>query len=305
MRRKALYVIVLSIIIIVINGCGGREREIKPVKGSSGVEYTSYEDACRDNDFVAAYKFIELNGGDKDYVFKHEALFLMSQYGEDAKKRLIYLLKQEGGGNHQISMLIDLVIVEDDEDFVKQLANQYNKYVSSSELKALSEYLLSKDKEGNKEYLLSLYRKFNKDDMILEYAPEEWLDNQIERLAHVTLEGERLPKGLVECSYYERDEKLKYQSSVAEYNKKLDEVLDQAILQNKKQHAQKVINLYKQNMNAFIGGSGHSKNDPSGITRYFEIAPDGTEVGSDYCYITYDYRDRDAAKEKFKEHFRR
>lgn len=166
--------IIILFLLFFISSCGGNnttiKQEVTPVKGSGGVEYTSYEDACRDNDFVAAYKFIELNGGDKDYVFKQEALFLMSQESDDAKKRLIYLIKQEDGNNSHVAMLIDLAIEDDDEDFVKKLANQFDKYVSSSELKALSEYLLSKNNEENEEFLLSLYRKLNKDDMIFEYA---------------------------------------------------------------------------------------------------------------------------------------
>ena len=76
-------------------------------------------------------------------------------------------------------------------------------------------------------------------------------------------------------------------------------VLDLAISQDNKELANKVIKLYKENMDIFWGGSGHKTKDG----RYVEIAPDGTEVDGNHIYVTYNYKDKEAAKKKYEEAF--
>ena len=107
------------------------------VKGADGTEYESYQECCAAQDFQAAHQYLaklENSGGDgyydaKEYVFKQEALYLMSNGDEADKKRLIFLLKEESGDekyndriNGHVAMLIDLSIDNDDEAFVKVLA---------------------------------------------------------------------------------------------------------------------------------------------------------------------------------------
>ena len=131
-------------------------------------------------------------------------------------------------------------------------------------------------------------------------SPEEWLKNEIDEISNMTIDGERLHKGLVD--YFDGIH-AKYPASLGEYHKRLDAALDQAISQDNKALALRILKLYKQNMIVFKGGSSHRKEDKHGYARYFEIAPDGTEVDGDHCYVYYDYTDRDAAQQKFNEHF--
>ena len=78
--------------VATICSCGS-----KSVKGADGTEYSSYQEACRHQDFVAAYDWIEKNNGsddDKDYVFNAEMLYLTSLGTEDASNRIVYLLAE-------------------------------------------------------------------------------------------------------------------------------------------------------------------------------------------------------------------
>ncbi len=110
------------------------------------------------------------------------------------------------------------------------------------------------------------------------------------------IKGTRLPSGLRD---YDEGYHNPYSASVNDYNSKLNMVLDLAISQDNKELANKVIKLYKENMEIFKGGSGHKTKDG----RYVEIAPDGTEVDGDHCYVTYNYKDKEAAKKKYEEAF--
>ena len=99
------------------------------------------------------------------------------------------------------------------------------------------------------------------------------------------IEGDRLPSGL---NYYYDCDDNKYPNSVNNYNSKLNLVLDLAISQDNKELANKVIKLYKENMDILKEG----------------IAPDGTEISRySNCYVTYNYKDKEAAKKKYEEAF--
>ena len=90
--KKVKYFIFCCIVGFAVTSCGN-----KTVKGVDGTEYASYQDACRNNDFVAAYRIIELNDGgdeDKDNVFNAEMLYLVSLNTEEASKRVLYLLAE-------------------------------------------------------------------------------------------------------------------------------------------------------------------------------------------------------------------
>lgn len=200
MKKSLVFVAIIGFIMIAFCGCG--EKKIT-VKGADGTEYESYQECCAAQDFQAAHQFlakmqnaaINMEDGDAknnaaraykiayEEVFKQEALFLMSQGDDAAKKRLIYLLKEEGDNNSHVSMLIDLAIENDDEAFVKVLANQYSSYVERENLKKLMIYLSSKQNKDDKEYLVNLAKRlannkflcdialnFNDDKLLDEYA---------------------------------------------------------------------------------------------------------------------------------------
>lgn len=76
--------------------CSKAKKSVE-VKGADGTIYTSYQDACRAQDYNAAYKIIELTDGteaDKDYVFNSEMLYLVSQHTEEASNRVLFLLAE-------------------------------------------------------------------------------------------------------------------------------------------------------------------------------------------------------------------
>lgn len=92
MKKNLVFVALLGLVMTTFFGCGG-----KTVKGTDGKEYDSYQSACRNQDFVAAYDWIEKYHGsedDKDYVFNAEMLYLTSLGTEEASKRIIYLLAE-------------------------------------------------------------------------------------------------------------------------------------------------------------------------------------------------------------------
>ena len=110
------------------------------------------------------------------------------------------------------------------------------------------------------------------------------------------IEGKRLPSGI--CNYLEYYYN-EYPESVNNYNSKLNMVLDLAISQDNKELANKVIKLYKENMEILEVGRKHKTKDG----RYVWIAPDGTEVEEGDYYVTYNYKDKEAAKKKYEEAF--
>lgn len=173
--KKTLLLAIIVISIATLCSCGNIT-----VKGADGTEYESYQECCAANDYEAAHKYLAKMQDDawygvgerksaKEYVFKNEALYLMSVGDENAKKRIVYLLKEEGNNNNHVSMLIDLAIENDDELFVKTLANQYSKGVSQEDLKKLEDYLLQKA-DSNYEYILSLFKKMGYYELQLETA---------------------------------------------------------------------------------------------------------------------------------------
>lgn len=150
--------------------CGGIT-----VKGENGQTYESYQECCAAQDFVAAHQYLakmENRKADdykwrnavreaKNYVFKQEVLYLMSQGTEEAKKRIIYLLKEEGNDDHVISMLIELAIDDDDEGFVKTLFNQrkekfQSNYYESNRDDNLFDYLAAKKSDENADFIIGL-----------------------------------------------------------------------------------------------------------------------------------------------------
>jgi hypothetical protein len=173
--KKTLLLAIIVISIATLCSCGNIT-----VKGADGTEYESYQECCAANDYEAAHKYLAKMQDDawygvgerksaKEYVFKHEALFLMSIGDEDAKKRIVYLLKEEGNNNNHVSMLIDLAIENDDEAFVKTLANQYSKGANQENLRKLKDYLLQKA-DSNYEFILSLFKKMGYHELQFETA---------------------------------------------------------------------------------------------------------------------------------------
>ncbi len=176
--KKTLLLAMIGITIATLCSCGS-----KTIKGENGTEYENYREACRDGDFIVAHKFLDrLKEESKDgeskqkamdaeaYIYRQEALFLMSQNDDVAKNRLIYLIKEEERGNELVEMIIDLAVEENDSSFVKILANQLTRRVSDDCLQKVGVFLLS---SGNQEYIdfaFSLFEKLQNENLLLALA---------------------------------------------------------------------------------------------------------------------------------------
>lgn len=94
MKKSLVVMALIGLAMTTLCGCGNSN---KSVKGADGKEYDSYQSACRNQDFEAAYEWIEKNNGseeDKDYVFNAEMLYLTSLGTEEASNRIVYLLAE-------------------------------------------------------------------------------------------------------------------------------------------------------------------------------------------------------------------
>lgn len=100
MKKNHELLAVFCLVMTIVCGCSNssnNSRGDKNVIGVDGKEYDSYQSACRHQDFVAAYDWIEKNNGnddDKDYVFNAEMLYLTSLGTEEAANRIVYLLAE-------------------------------------------------------------------------------------------------------------------------------------------------------------------------------------------------------------------
>lgn len=253
------------------------------VKGENGQEYESYQECCAVQDFMAAHTFLakmeaKIDGDEikkeeyetaKEYIFKQEALYLMSIGDDVAKKRISYLLKEEGGNDSHVAMLIDLAIDNDDEDFVKILVNQL-KNPSGARIAKVATYLTKKD-SGNNGYVITL-------------------------INGISLKGTKPRPGII--GYYEAglEDYMEFQKSVTSYNGICDKILDVAINNKNRDLALSILALYKEDIGMFTGGSSIKVKD-----NWYDKAPDGTLVDGNHRYIWFYNKSKTDAKKKYDE----
>ena len=280
------------------------------VKGENGKTYDSYQECCAANDYQAAHEYLVKmeNGMDDDddkisdyrqacdYVFQKEALYLMSLDDESAKKRLIFLLKEdkEDYVNKHIDMVIDLAIDNDDEELVKKLIAQYNEnsFEKGNPSKAI-EYLANKP--GDKEYLAQ-YIDIRNEKILTALASlnsQELSDAIVKAVSKMEIYSTPLSSGLHEYKYVNSS----YPKDVKEYNQICDKVLDIAIGSENIYLAQKILLCYKQNVETFKGGTDYH-NDYKGLK-----APDGSGVRVDgnHSYVWFTNEDKNNAQKKYQD----
>jgi len=227
--KKVICFVVCCIAVVAVTSC----RKKVVVKGENGQEYESYQECCAANDFEAAHLYLakmqneEVEGysAAKEYIFQKEALYLMSLGDEGAKKRIIYLLKEEGDDKAIISKLIDLAIVNDDAEFVMTLINQYDD--GNINNPTVISYLVSKN---SKTY----------SDIVLANIP--------------SVNSKRPPLGINtfygtghDTSEFERDCK-KFKEEVSILNNAISKVLNIAITSKNQYVAKNVISKLKPNI---------------------------------------------------------
>lgn len=188
--KQLFNLIILCLAVSLLSACG--EKKIT-VKGADGTEYESYQECCAAQDFQAAHQYLAKMQNDEDFkgdyysakefVFKQEALYLMSLGDETSKKRIVYLLKEEGGNDNHVDMLVDLAIDADDEEFVKVLTKQYEGSISSDMLRKIVEFLYIEKGDGNLEFVQTLLNRYNKSGLLLDAAVEKGDEELLVRLA--------------------------------------------------------------------------------------------------------------------------
>ena len=352
--KRIIFFSIYCIAVFLLTACG--EKKIT-VKGADGTEYESYQECCAAQDFQAAHQYLaKLKNSNSEelqmqwydaklYVFKQEALFLMSIGDDSAKKRLLYLLKEESGENEDnpyldnreknyinrlLYKLIDIAIENDDESFVKTLANQFRGDVNDEMLTKLIEYLSRRDINENCDYLISLLKKLNETKVLIDYAINSGNMKLVEDVAFKSLniqdyellsqlaslkikkisddilsliskykiKGSRVPPS----TYYEdvldynrygdKDYNRNYAdyiSSINEYNKVCDQILEIAINRGNDYLARNVLLMYKEDVIKLKGGDGVK-------------TPDGKKLEEDYYYCVYYRNDsKNNAQKRYRE----
>lgn len=187
--KRTILIIVCTLAVILLNSCSGKNDKDKKQKvnitivGTDGSEYDSYQECCSAADFVAAHRYIdkmESQGHStyeaRNYVFREEALYLMSLGDDNAKKRIVYLLKQDDGSSHDshCNMLVELAIDADDEDFVKTLTRHYKGSIDSDILRKIVEYLyIEKGDDSNLDFVTTLLNRYDQGCLLLDAAIEK------------------------------------------------------------------------------------------------------------------------------------
>jgi hypothetical protein len=194
----------------------------------------------------------------KEFVFKQEALYLMSIDDENAKKRILYLLKEEGGNDDHVSMLIDLAIENGDAEFVKTLMRQYAKDIKDKEFEKLIKFFIEKQDD---EYIFKLLTD---------------VENKIPA---------RPALGLVKSNHYGEldDTYVDFNKQVKEYNDACRAILNGAIASKKQSLAQKVITKPKSTLvGKELGDWEHivEKTTYNSVYNAFKVTIDNSDANS-------------------------
>ena len=278
MKIKNLFIAIIGLAMATLYGCGSSgnsgnsdsSKDKITVTGGDGKVYESYQECCAANDYEAAHQFLAKlqnsesdaysYGEAKEYVFKNEALFLMSQDDETAKKRIIYLLKEEGNNDDHVSMLVDLAIENDDDAFVKKLANQYSEKASIESLQKLMSYLSDKPTEENKIFIGKLIDKYLSlsNTAMLEYMARTKSKEDSERILGLLAEEEKgIPTrpalGTIKVhDPYGGDnmdsDYVNYQYEVSQFNSQCNSILSIAIKCKNTYLAQRAVAKTKTNI---------------------------------------------------------
>lgn len=287
MKKTLLFAIIgiAMTTLCILSACG------ISVKGADGTEYETYQECCSAQDFEAAHLYLakmENAMGDdydkqkeyeaaREYVFKQETLYLMSIGDETAKKRILYLLKEEGNNNERVDMLIDLAIDNDDEEFVKVLLNHLHKYDEECIAKVI-EYMSSKSNEDNSdviEQLVKTYLSLENNYIINYLASSNNREHDEMILGLLTAKQQEIsqrPNNHFDAWCGDGDRLCEnYVSSVKKYNASCLDILGIAIKNRNKNLAQRAVSLFRPN----IHWESKEKNNR---TWTYKVTPDNNEL---------------------------
>ena len=317
--KRILYLLSFAFLLL-FTSCGGssgssqksnedvKKEEKITVKGADGTEYESYQECCSMNDYDAARRYLtkmeneyhasgvrgekaidkinELQDASK-YIFKQEALYLMSMGDEDTMKRILYLIKEDGANNDQIAMLIDLAIERDDVDFVKKLANQYDSHCNDEKLKRVIDYLGKNNYYDNIVFIKSFLQERDKESLLFDLAllnnDEETLIYFLEKLEAAI--PNRPALGLVKSDYYGKlDEHYRdYIEKVKECNSCCLQILNVAIKTKNHRLAKRAVGTTKPNIVGKDLGDWETvvvKSENSSVYNAFQVNIDNTDISN-------------------------
>jgi len=312
--KKVICWILMCLCIFLFSGCLGCWN--KSVTGADGTEYESYQEACRHQDFVAAYDWIDLNHGsdnDKDYVFNEELLFLTSLGTEEASNRIVYLLAEY----HIPGVPVKENSYNSEEDETYQNAKDYVEGITrfNKRCDKVIDMTIAQENITLAMKILNLYKQdidygdYNDNDwgLTIEVHCFSW-DSKVDAIEKVAsfiagksdsnnddivnllkgfpFEGTKPSSEIL--SYRVSDDALQYEQSLIRYQGLCDKFLEHAIRNGNKDLALIILNLYKEDFRIYHGNYGDSK------------APDGTLVGI-RDYIWYNNDSKKAALQKYNE----
>ena len=180
-----------GIALIMLAACGSssskNEEEKITVTGANGKEYTSYQEACRAEDFEAAHKYLDIlydkylegYGSASDYqsyrvkdvrekyhaalnaIFKQEMMFLASDGSEQSSDKIVYLLTEipEEGSAHPDGRYSWVKIREDCDDAKEHVT--YCKWVTNynSLCNQVLDLAISQDNQYLAKKVLNMYKQ--------------------------------------------------------------------------------------------------------------------------------------------------
>ena len=250
--KRIKYMSICCTAVLLLTACGSSSSKIS-VTGADGTEYESYQECCAAQDFQAAHQFLAKlqNSGERrselkeasEYVFKQEALLLISRGDDEANKRLVYLLNEMEASDEQIRMLMDIAADNNDDRLVLVL------------LKQLKDGL----KDENVDKYLPIFSKIQEMDAVNVIV--SYLSNKKRELRQGTPEGT-----IMKAEKRRYDER--FQAEVANnrdfhemaieeasnYNELCDKILSFAIDYKNELLARKIVEMYSPVPCAWVEG---------------------------------------------------
>lgn len=255
----------------LFSACGGIT-----VKGVDGTEYKSYQDACRNGDFEAAYKFVaaleEKSIEDdkyekkaenaKVYILKQEVLFLAMQKTDEDNRKLLILLNEHDRTYWPIEELVQIAITQDNNDLLYHIAKQ----------------------------------NISRSDEVLNRLAEIKEEKYCKVMIEMIVFNRELPHPDIGLHKYH--DALTAQGYINKQNNECRKVLNLAIKAGNDSLALKVLPIFTQDIVIYEGGNDVKRPDGT----WAKKAPNGMWIDCHHCYVAkYTNTSKTEAQNTYKE----
>lgn len=215
--------VLVFLLVACKNGNNGSDKIV--IKNSEGLKFETYQEACIAGDFESAHRYIakmEEAGyyfediyQAKKHVFGEEALYLLSIGDDNAKRRILFLLKQDPeNSDSYCDMLVDLIITDDDEAFLKTIIQQYNDNINETVLRKVVDYLYITKGDENVNFVTSLVGRNDKMDLLFLAAVEKDDVTLIQEMAQKYSGSIKLSTFKTISDYFLSKEDIEYKSTI-------------------------------------------------------------------------------------------